>query len=264
MSRKATARGREHVYVFCAVRGPVNARALAKLPSMPDGAHPRAVSLTKNITVVASDVSADTYQADAIESRLHDLDWVARCGAAHHGVADVLALKHTIVPFRLFTLFSSEDKAVAMLSRVAKRIDEALDAVKGKAEWVLRISKPDPARTEPAANAGQPTSGTSFLAQKAAAKQSAAERAVRIRNDIGAIFNELAEIADEANERSIDAATGLLLDAAFLVPTRRASAFKRALEKAADGLLKNGCRVSLTGPWPPYSFVALDTRSARV
>ncbi len=233
---------------------------------MPDGDAPRAVSLTKDITLVASDVPAATYRTETIESRLQDLDWVARCGAAHHGVADALAPKYTVVPFRLFTLFSSEKKAVATLSRAAKRIDDALETVKGKTEWVLRITKPDPAlaASGEAAPAGAPaTSGTSFLAQKAAVKQAAADLAARIRRNVGEVFTKLDEIADRSNERSVEPATGLLLDAAFLVRSGRITTFKRALENGARELLRSGCRVSLTGPWPPYSSVALESRPGR-
>jgi hypothetical protein len=106
-------------------------------------------------------------------------------------------------------------------------------------------------------------SGTSFLTQKAAAKQAAADLATRLRHDAAHVFDSLAGIAEEASERSTDNAPGLLLDAAFLVSARRTTAFKKALERAAQGLLRDGCRVSLTGPWPPYSFVALEAKTGR-
>jgi hypothetical protein len=236
---------------------------------MPDGSRPRVVSLTENVSLVVADVPADTYSKDAIEARLKDLDWVARCGAAHHAVADQLAPKHTVVPFRLFTLFSSEDRALSTLGRMARRIDEALERVKGRAEWVLRISRPDPAvmaevvaQARPSAasqKAARPLSGTSFLAAKAAAKQAAAEVALRVRSGAAAVLEALEAISDQSNQRPIEPATGLLLDAAFLVPARRAAEFKEALSREAAGLLRDGCRVSLTGPWPPYSFVDLET-----
>jgi hypothetical protein len=270
----------EHLYVFCAVRGPLTSRLIGKLPTMPGGSATRAIPLTGDIALVVANVPATTYRSDTLDARMSDLDWVARSGTAHHAVADAIAARHTVVPFRLFTIFSSEARALASLRRAAARIDETLTRVEGKAEWALRVGKPDAA----AIGADKPTTkttraavetasrakaaavlgvGTSFLAQKAAAKAAAAGLATRVRQDAAHVFETLAGIADEASERSIESATGLLLDAAFLVPVRRTAAFKKALEGAAQRLLQDGCRVSLTGPWPPYSFVSLETRTAR-
>jgi hypothetical protein len=245
------------------VRGALNARTLAKLPALPDAAPPRAVALTDDISLVVADVAAGTYRAEAIEARLSDLDWVGRCGTAHHAVADALAAKHTIVPLRPFTLFSNETRAWETFAALAAQLEAALDQVSGKAEWVLRIGQPDPARVTARSGSGRkpmpPTSGTSFLAQKAAAKRSASELAARVRRDAAGVFEALADVADQSNERPPVPGTGLLLDAAFLVPERQTASFKRVLEAEAKGLLGDGCRVSLTGPWPPYSFVSLDS-----
>ena len=294
-SRTGSKADHDHLYVFCAIRGSMAPRVVAKLPTMPGARAARAIPLTDDISLVVADVPAATYRSETLDARMSDLDWVARCGTAHHAVADAVASKHTVVPFRLFTIFSSEARARATLRRAGARIDEALTRVKGKAEWALRIGKPDVApletdnRTEKSArgrarvgsaqrapagtgpHARQPRvgpgmgagSGTSFLAQKAAAKLAAADLAARVRGDAAHVFDTLTDIADEASERSNDAAAGLLLDAAFLVSARRTAAFKKALEAAAQGLLRDGCRVTLTGPWPPYSFVSLETRTAR-
>jgi hypothetical protein len=256
-----------YVYVYCAVRGTPNARALTKLPSLPDAGAPRVVRLADDIALIVADVPARTYGAHAIESRLGDLDWVGQSGTAHHAVADRLAERHTVVPLRPFTLFSSEARATDTFTALVAELRRALDRVSGKAEWVLRIGQPDPRRAaeRPAGPRRTPaaTSGTSFLAQKAAAKKSASERAARVQRDAAALFDALARVADESSERPPVAGTGLLLDAAFLVPAGGTASFKRVLGAEAKGLLRDGCRVSLTGPWPPYSFVSLDSGSTR-
>ena len=64
--------------------------------------------------------------------------------------------------------------------------------------------------------------------------------------------------AISAHARTAPPGTNLLLDAAFLVNTRQSAAFRRTLTRAAASLLRDGCPVSLTGPWPPYSFAAAD------
>jgi hypothetical protein len=252
------------------VQGAPNPKSVKALPSLPGAGAPRVLRLSKSITLIVADVPSATYSGDAVELRLRDLDWVARCGTAHHAVADELAQDHAIIPFRLFTLFSSEAKAQTALARHATQIEAALKRVAGKAEWVLRISGAAGATgatgavgAAGAAGAGAADaqhSGTSFLKRKAAARQAAEETAQRVREDAQKVFETLAAIASESTHRAVDPGTGLVLDAAFLVPSRRLSAFKGALSNSAESLLAAGCRVSLTGPWPPYSFVSLEAR----
>ncbi len=158
------------LYVYCATRGSVPPGTLAKLPPMPDADKPRLLPIADTLSLVVADVPAESYQAAAIEARLGDLDWVARCGAAHHGVIEALGRKRGVVPFRLFTLFSSAARARSTLARKARRIADALDKVTAKREWALKISKPDPALTAARNAADSPAppqaTGTSFLQRK--------------------------------------------------------------------------------------------------
>jgi len=43
--------------------------------------------------------------------------------------------------------------------------------------------------------------------------------------------------------------------AAFLVPRSRARSFQSLMAREAKSLGRHGYGVTLTGPWPPYSFV---------
>jgi hypothetical protein len=214
---------------------------------------------SRGVSLIVATDPADTYAGTAVELRLGDLEWVARCGTAHHAVADELAQKHAVIPFRLFTLFSSDKSAVSALGRRRRDMEKALERVAGKNEWVLKISKPDRG-AQGAAGArgavGAQDSGTSFLQKKAVAKQAAVETARRVGEDAAASYDALAAMAAESTVRDVDSGAGLLLDASFLVAARKVPAFKRALAKTAARLLDEGCRVSLTGPWPPYSFAS--------
>src|SRR5688572_25010528 len=110
---RASGDASRHCYVYAAVE-----RASVEMPAagMPEGLPPRLAAIDEHISLVVSDVPSSAYNADAIESRLSDLDWVSRAGAAHHAVVDHLAESgHTVIPFRLFTIFSSEAKAIAAL-----------------------------------------------------------------------------------------------------------------------------------------------------
>ena len=251
-----------YVYVYAAIGGQPSPRLLARIPPMPDGQPPRAVALNKSVSLVVSDVAAETYRPERLEPRLGDGDWVASSGAAHHTAAEVLSRAHPVLPFRMFSLFSSDARLIATLARAKARIAKALAAVEGRDEWVLRIGAPEPSRITAADPRGDTTptesSGTGFLQQKAAAKRARLELVARTKTATAGLFSSLAALAGQAAQRPIPAGTTLLLDAAFLVEKRKAAAFKRALSRSAQPLLDAGCPVSLTGPWPPYSFASIE------
>lgn len=253
------------VYVYAAVSGRPSARVLARIPPIPEGQPPRLVTLTSSISLVVSDVPAASYRPERLEPRLGDGDWVAASGAAHHAAAERLSRGHAVLPFRMFSIFSSEARLRSTLAPARTRIAAALAAVAGRDEWVLRIGAPDPARIAapgtPAEAAPQEISGTGFLQQKAAAKRARLALAARTKAETATLFSSLEELAGQAARRPVPAGTNLLLDAAFLVEKRKVAAFKRALSRTAQALLDAGCPVSLTGPWPPYSFASIEKRS---
>jgi hypothetical protein len=231
---------------------------------MPDGGSPRVVSLDGDVGLIVADVPASIYAPASIEPRLGDLDWVSAAGAAHHGVVDALAEAGiTVLPFRLFTLFSTEQKAVATLRDSRGALAHAFDRVRGKQEWVLRIGVPDPSRMsaerEPLSARD---SGTNFLQTKADARRQAASRAARVREYATAVFAALEQLAEASKTRPVESGGTLILDAAFLVSASQVEAMHAALTQRAEQLLKDGCPVSLTGPWPPYSFASMETNGA--
>lgn len=245
--------------MFCAVEG-----SPTDLPAtgMPDGQPPRVVSLDESFSLIVADVPASIYAGSVLEPRLSDLEWVSAAGAAHHGVVDALAdAGAVVVPFRLLTLFSSDTKAVTTLRAARPAMARAFDRVRGKQEWVLRIGRPDPARLgadTPTSKTTAASSGTRFLQAKAEAKREAAARSQRVREDAAAAYEALEQLADAAKTRPVDEQGTLLLDAAFLVPPARVEAMRETLTRRAERLLRDGCPVSLTGPWPAYSFASMD------
>ena len=249
----------EYLYVYCAVEGKPGA-----LPDvgMPEGHRPRALPLDGKASLVVSDVPAAIYHTDALESKLADLDWVAAAGAAHHAVVDALAEAGDVVlPFRLFTIFSTEAMARSTLAEAKAGMARAFDRVRGRQEWVLRIGKPDPSRVPAPLATGTPATGTGFLQAKADARRKARARTERVRQDAAAAFDELARLADAATSRPVDPAGNLLCDGAFLVRPAHVADLRDALIGSAERLLGDGCPVSFTGPWPPYSFASLDVHA---
>jgi hypothetical protein len=101
--------------------------------------------------------------------------------------------------------------------------------------------------------------GVSYLAQKKVQRDASKELASRARETVASLFDRLAARSGDAKRRSaseLPAQGGpLLLDAAFLVPRARAVVFKTLVARESKALARQGYGVTLSGPWPPYTFV---------
>lgn len=250
-----------YVYLLAAVIGQPAPRVLARVPAVPEGAPARAVPLGDAVSLIVTDVPAATYRPEVLEPRLADGEWVARSGAAHHAAIAALSRTDAVLPFRIFTLFSSDTRMRATLRRRSARIAKALAGLNGRDEWVLRIGPPDSSRLTAAAARqarNREVSGTGFLQLKAAATRERSERAARVQSETTGAYRALEQVADRAIAREVPPGLNVLLDAAFLIERRKLTGFRTALTRAAQPLLDEGCKVSFTGPWPAYSFASLD------
>jgi hypothetical protein len=211
--------------------------------------------------VVAS-VPLDRYGSDAINQRLHDLDWVSRAAVAHERIVESFAAVTALLPMKLFTIFSGDDRARVEMTRRREEIDAALSRVAGHDEWGVRVVF-DPAASEPKpraksdSRAKQP-GGAEYLAMKKARRDKAAELAERSRDVATGLYDRLATRSTLARRRTaadLPAGGTLLMEGAFLVRRARTAGFRAAVSREARTLTRNGYQVTLTGPWPAYSFV---------
>ncbi|HZM92332.1 MAG TPA: GvpL/GvpF family gas vesicle protein [Vicinamibacterales bacterium] len=247
------------IYAHCAVRArsrPVTAR----WPRMPRGGSPRALDLGNGLWVIVSTVPGKEYES-GLARRLSDVEWLAECGVAHHEVIARAAHGRGVAPFRLLTLFRSDDRAIAEVTRLRARIERALDRVNDRREWVVRVAAVAQARRPK--NRPISRSGTSYLMERAAQssrwRAGAASASADARRVARALIAALNEYADQVVQRPSEAAH-VLYDGALLVSREREHDLGNVVRQWAPRLAPVGCRVSLTGPWPPYSFVSLDGR----
>lgn len=249
-------------YLYCVAHGK-RPPALTRAPrGLPGTGRPRAVDAGEGLWIVVADAPLDRYGAAPVEARLRDLDWVAACATAHEAVVEHVARAATTIPLKLFTLFNTDERAVAHIAKLRPAIDRAVARVAGRQEWGIRVHL-DEARARRVqreratkATAGV-TSGTRFLMLKKQEQQAIKEALARGRADVDETFEALAQAADDARRRQPDNVDGtrLVLDAAFLLPPRRVTAFKRAARARAARLAQHGYTLTLSGPWPPYNFV---------
>jgi len=253
---------RTATYVYCVAHAR-RAPALTRSPHGLPGTGPlRALDAGDDLWIVVADAPLERYGSAQVEANLRDLDWVAACATAHEAVVEHVARAATTIPLKLFTLFNGDERALAHIGRLRPALDRAVARVAGRQEWGIRVHLDEASarrvqRQRAAKAAAGMTSGTRFLVLKKQEQQAVREALTRGRADVDATFDRLAQAADDARRRPPDNVEGtrLVLDAAFLVPPRRAAAFKRAARERAGRLADLGYRLTLSGPWPPYNFV---------
>jgi hypothetical protein len=252
---------RTATYVYCLVAAP-RRPAVARTRRL-EGAGPvrlieqgRAGGRLKKWLVV-SDVPLNRYGEAALNAKLADLSWVSRVAVAHEAVVESFLAAAALVPMKLFTIFADDARALRRLEAQGDRIDAALRRVRGRIELGVRVMLDR--QPQPASRARLPASGAAYLAGKKSQRDRRAELAVNAKAVVGGLYDDLSQLASEAARRTaaeLPVRGGpLLLDAAFLVPRTRAARFRRTVARKAKALAADGYHVTLTGPWPAYSFV---------
>jgi len=212
--------------------------------------------------VVVADAPLSEYGEAAIARGLANLEWVSRAAMAHERVVESFGSADAVLPMKLFTIFTSEARVLAHVSEQRKRLDTLVRRVSGHDEWSVRVVL-DRARAERVAPKFAPSSdgrtGVAYLARKKARRDAAKELAERAQETVADLYDRLSARARHAKRRTaseLPAQGGsLLLDAAFLIPRRRTASFKTLAGREAKAMARHGYGVTLTGPWPPYSFV---------
>ena len=163
-----------------------------------------------------------------------------------------LFARQTVVPLRFGAVAPSAEAARASVAEAADAHRAALARLDGRAEMSLRGPLPPPAGAAPDAAAGAApavgaASGAAYLRHRKQARAAAAEAARRAR--AAAVRRYLTGPPAETVADAAWGVRGATWTLAVLLPRAEADAFRAHAEAAATA------GVTVTGPWPPYSFV---------
>lgn len=251
-------------YVYCLIaadRRPVLRRRFTRLPGM---GPVRLLDVDRHLWLAVADAPLDRYGEERINRKLSDLDWVSRAAIAHEAVVESFIDKRAVLPMKLFTIFTSDDRALEHVRGDRRRVDAIVKRVANQIEWGVRVTRrgqaPKPAGLRRAGASPEAVrTGASYLARKKAQRDAAVELAERARETVIALYDRLSALSRLAKRRSageLPVKGGpVLLDAAFLVPRARARPFRALLAREARRLAPLGYQLTVTGPWPPYTFV---------
>jgi hypothetical protein len=225
---------------------------------------PQLSAIDANTWLVHAAVPLDRYGAGPLEASLGDLDWVSATAVAHEAVVEHFARLRgvTAIPMKLFTMFASPPRAIAEMRRRRRRLAALFEKLQGCEEWGVRIMRRAPRAAAKAA--GKPASGAEFLAARKRARDESLDALRASADAADDAYAALSEVAADHRRRQSEASGVVppLLDAAFLVPVGRRARFQALAERAARHVTRQGGRLTLTGPWPAYNFVAVPEEPA--
>jgi hypothetical protein len=251
MNLPSTASG---VYVYCIAEGePLRTQAELH-PSRPVYCIPH-----QDLFAVASPVSLEQFDREALLSRLADARWLESEVRAHEAVIEKVMQSRTVLPLKFCTVFRTEARVRALLSAHQVEFRRALARLRGKEEWEVKLFvRPRPAGS-PAAGPERALSGKEYLLRQAAAALKASEALHTAHGEAQRTCETLAGCAEDVQLKPIAAGSplsraGLICDAVCLLARSRVSAFWQQLETLERDLRDRGLHLQTSGPWPPYHF----------
>ncbi|MFI6130973.1 GvpL/GvpF family gas vesicle protein [Micromonospora sp. NPDC051141] len=212
------------------------------------------------LAAVVSDVPLHEYGETALRRNLEDLAWLERAARAHHAVVDALARAGAVVPARLATVHRDDARVAGVLAERRDELAGTLARLADRTEWGVKgyvVPGALPGAEEPAGGGG---AGAAYLRRRRAqlnarelGQQAAADAAAAVHATLAGLAVAAHRHAPQ-DRRLSGAATAMVLNGAYLIDRDRWPDFAASARRLADEHPE--VRLELTGPWPPYSFVA--------
>ena len=240
-------------YLYGVVAGGGEAPAVAAV----DPRHEVIVLAEGSVAGIASRVSLVEFDEAALPQRLADAAWLEEKIRAHEQVLEAALAAGAVVPCRFCTVYRDEQHLRRFLDQRGPALAEALARVAGRVELGVK------AFTAGAADEGeaaQAESGRAYLEARRRERE-AREELARSRGELAAELHErlLAAAEDgvvlDLQGREVSGRDAeMVFNGAYLVADR--TRFDDALTAATRA--HREVKLELTGPWPPYNFVAAE------
>jgi hypothetical protein len=230
-----------------------------------DGGPVRAVT-EAGLAAAVTTVSLDEFGEEPLRRHLEDLSWLDAMARAHHQVIEIIAGQGPVVPMRLATVFRDDRSVADLLGRERERFATALGEVAGQHEWGIKVyaaERPGPAGGPAPARDAPASPGAAYLRRRREALNASEDSRRAVLAGADAADAALGALATAPQLRPPQApqltgqAARMVLNAAYLVPQERSREFAAAADRVAAR--NPAVRIELTGPWPPYSFTAMES-----
>lgn len=169
---------------------------------------------------------------------------------AYERVVEAIHAKQAVIPLRYGCVMESESAVIRFLEDHRQEYEALLTRLLGLTEIAVRVLWPARAKILP----GAPSSpGAAYLASVRARYDFANALAPEETQLADRITDLLSGCSTEQRREVSSSGHGLLISLYFLTPATYADEF---LRKARHIRPPSAAKLLLSGPWPPYNFVA--------
>ena len=234
-----------------------------------DGQRPVSVRACGEIGAVLSEVELAEFCGESAEARLQDLAWLGPRVCRHEAVIEEVMSQAPVLPARFATLFTSVDSLQQSVLAHREAITGFFAQLGDKQEWAVKglLDRAGAlgrlgSSAQPAAEAPAPATspGARYFQEKRIQAQVERDFNLRLKEFCRRAAAALGAQAGGFRERKVLAAVAVGTDAevvlnwAFLVSPAALEDFRVRLDRFNGGEAFPGLMLTLTGPWPPYSF----------
>jgi hypothetical protein len=247
-------------YLYCLMPG---ASVRASLIGV-DGHPPVTVLACEEIGAVLSQVELGEFCGEAAEARLQDLAWLTPRVLRHETVIEELMSRTPVLPARFATLFTSVDSLRRSVLENRAAITGFFTQLRDKQEWAVKglLARSEALRmfgSSGEVNLSAASPGARYFAEKRLKAQLERDFNLGLKEFCRRAAAALGAQAVAFRERKIvmPAAAGtaeVVLNWAFLLPPAALAEFQAGLDLFNGGEAFPGLTLTLTGPWPAYSF----------
>lgn len=267
--------GQKENYIY--LYGIVPVYELDKTPFSPfagiDKEHKAAIATYGDIAAIYTEVDAEAYEGEALESRMKDdLEWLQESAMHHHEVLLSLQKQYTLIPMKFCTIYLSQDSLEEKLREQADTIKSLFIRIKDSEEWNLKIYCDDeplrehvlqhsPSIKEKMQELESLSPGRQFFEKRKIDQLVDGELEKEKNQFCEQIHAELTEIASEEKVKTAWSkdVTGRELEmswnSVYLIQENQVEAFLKLVQQKNEESASSGWRFEATGPWPAYHFV---------
>jgi len=234
----------------------------------------------RELEAVVSKVSLEEFDSEAIQIKAqNDLNWIKEKAVIHERVIEEAMRKDDkilgVIPMSFGIIFKKEAKLIETLDKNYEKIQQALDNIRGKQQWGLKVYLKDKKILEQRIKAvngiikerekeiASLPEGMAFFMEEDLREIINREMNKELNDMMDVLFETFKKHAvDSIRNKNLEKElTGrsepMVLNAAYLILDEKIEGFKKEAKRLKQEFQAKGFYLEYNGPWPAYDFAKL-------